>query len=340
MAFRPQCTRIGMSFVAESAYGTQVAAGSIDKLYEPLEPVLPNWTQTRIDDAEDIKGHEFPENTGLDIVTAQDCEIPFSFPASYSIVGLLFSFMLQDMTVTGTADPYTHEVHIVDACSSDQLDSTTWMLGFIGDTDSYHIAKGLIINELTLTMDNQGRLVISGTAFTDGSMTFDNSYTFPTTTAHGTDFLLGTDCDFKMDASGGSPTTRASIFRGFELTLSNNLDQADGRSNIAAVSGPTLSSLRFGNRAVSLMTHFEGYHSDEFYDLWLNKTNQEIVVECVKSASRSFSMTATYARVANINESFDGIRNVIDVEWKLFYDDTPAAPAVFTIKNADAAYVT
>ncbi len=333
MPTRPQCTKVVMSYHAETAYGTALAEVDIDKLFEPNEPILMDLTQTRIDDAATIKGYEFPRDTALDVVTAQDVSIPFSFPCSCSLAGMLYSLAL-GLYPGGSANGslFDHLFKALVACTTDTLPSTSWIMGLTPSTmtESIMLAKGVMINELKLTLDSPGRLTLSGTAFSDGEIAAvadPGSYTWPTTSAHSI-WLTGAMGDMTIDSGGGANSVKTSL-RGFDFTISNNLDLADGRSNVVNA-GVYLDSLRFGNRAYSLVARFEGHQGDTRWNYMMNETVLAVVVTVLVptgvNAGAGITITFPHIKVASVKQSFDGIRDVIEVTFKPFYDADIESP--------------
>jgi hypothetical protein len=85
-------------------------------------------------------------------------------------------------------------------------------------------------------MENQSWLTVSGTAFSDGTLTDQAAFVWPTTSA-AVNIINGTQSDFLTVNEGGSPeVSKKAKLRGFEIAINNNLDLADGRSNIANAS--------------------------------------------------------------------------------------------------------
>lgn len=486
MASRPQCNAIAMTFTSEAAYGTAVSNGNIDKRFDPQEPIILGLTKTKVDDADRIKGHEFPTNPAAkDIIIARDIEIPFSFDASVELLGLMAALFFGADSVAGSTPNFTHTFKAANLCTIDQFPSMSWFLGLIGDTASFIKVKGILINELRLVLDSQGFLTLSGTAMSDGSLNPDSAYVFPTT-EHPVDYIVGTEADFLSidgrigvdaclveDDSGASfvdettdansaaaadvtlltpmdtddaifigrnkqfssisflistqgagdaveaetiweysqgsdswgtltgvvdgtvaftaatgeqiltfdiPTdwatdtinslgphywirlrctaldvwntttplmtqignaltqvSKKTKLRGFELSMSNNLDVADARSNVAAA-GVNLASLRSGNREYSLTVTVEGHQGDEFWEDMDLDMEKDIQISVAKNANRSIVIDFNTAKLENITQRFDGIRDVMDLQYKMFYNETDASPIVMIVKNGDAAY--
>lgn len=338
MAIRPQCSRMAMTFFKETTYGSGVPTGNINKLYEPNEPIIIELTQERIDDAETIKGHEFPLNTDLDIVVAQNISLPFAFPGTASVIGVLSAFTLGTDVVSGSTPNYVHTHKMGDLCVVDQLPSSAWILGLVGDPASIFKVKGVVINELTIVMDSPGRLTVSGTAMTDGTMTNEPSYVFPTISA-ANDPLLGSTGDFLWADYSITPlVSKKAKFRGFDFAINNNLDLADGRSNIATA-GKFLSSLRTGNRAITLTIRVEGHQGDEFWNEFIDEAVKDVQITVTASPDRMIDIRMKRCKVATAAQSFDGIRDVLELTFKPFYVVADATPIIVTVKNGDAAYL-
>jgi hypothetical protein len=342
MAIRPQCSRVVLSYYQESDltgspaadYGTQVPDSHIDKMFEPKEPVILDMTQNRIDDAAYIKGHEWPQDTNLDVVIAQDISIPFSFPMSLSLAGILYALALGSYSVAANgAGKYIHTMVALSACTLDQLPSSSWILGLIGDVNSKFLVKGVVVNELKLVLDNAGPLTLSGTAFTDGTLTAKPTFVFPTALSADV-YPVAATGDFKIDNASYKTT-----FRSFEFTISNNLDLADGRSNVINA-GIYLTELRFGSRAYALAVKMDGHQGSTIWNLWTAETIMELDVEVVYSATQKITINFPKVKIAQCKQSFDGIRDVLDVTFKIFYDTVDATPITVKVYNATPEYLT
>ncbi len=486
MASRPQCNAIAMTFTSEAAYGTAVANAAINKRFDPQEPIILGLTKTKVDDADRIKGHEFPTSpAGKDIIIARDIEIPFSFDASVELLGLMAAVFFGADAVAGSTPNFTHTFKAANLCVLDQFPSVSWFLGLIGDTASFIKAKGILVNELRLVLDSQGFLTFSGTAMSDGSLNPDAAYVFPTA-EHPIDYIVGTEADFlsvdgrigvdacliednsgasfvdettdansaaandvtfttpmdtedaiyvgrnkqfrsisfligtqgagaaveaetEWEYSQGSDTwgaltgvvdgtvaftaaageqilsfdipvdwatdtinslgphywirlrctaldvwdsitplvtqignaltqvSKKTKLRGFELSMTNNLDVADARSNVAAA-GVNLASLRAGTREYTLSVTVEGHQGDEFWQDMDLDMEKDIQISVTKNVNRSFVVDFNTCKLENITQRFDGIRDVMDLQYKMFYNATDLSPIVMTIKNGDAAY--
>jgi hypothetical protein len=339
MAIRQQCSRIAVPYIEETAYGTVIAPiTGVNKLFEPTEPALLEMNLDTMDDAALIKGHEFPVDSDLDVLIAQDVQVAFSFPSSLEVIGYLLAMALGNYVVAGVGDPYTHTCKTLDACTSDQLPSGTWVLGLIGDTASVHSIKGVCINELRITMENQSWLTVSGTAFSDGTLTDQAAFVWPTTSA-AVNIINGTQSDFLTVNEGGSPeVSKKAKLRGFEIAINNNLDLADGRSNIANA-GTTLDSLRFGDRKITFTVTVEGHIGDEFWADFEARQMKQVTINVIATAvTKELTVTSKNCRIVNAVPGFDGIRDTLTLTYKLYYNATDAAPCIFKVYNAVADY--
>ena len=336
-AKRPQCTRMAASYYVETQYGLAFNDSGINKLFPPNEPMLFEITQTREDDTETIKGYEFPYDPDEDVIISQDIAVPFNFRAYLNVLGWLFSLISGTDSVVDSSPVYTHTFKIQDACVDDQPPSTNFVAGFVGDTASYYKFKGVCINELKITVDGPGVAQVTGSFQTDGEPDVDNTFSWPSP-SDAADVVSGVDADFLMDDYGGSPTSYKTKFMGAEFTLNQNLDVADGRKNFAN-SSVYLDSLRFGDRAITLMVKMQGHQGDEFWQDFIAKTAKDIELTLTLSASRSFSFRCKKVTIASIRPGFDGIRDMNEITYKAYYEDADSSPWVVTIVNGDAAYL-
>ncbi len=338
MAVRPQCVKIATSLKKETAYGTAITPDTnIDQLWTPNEPVLLEMSQERSDDAELIKGHEFPADPAKDIVFAQDVQIPFSFPSSLEAIGGLMAWATGADAPSGVSPNFTHQYKAQDLCAGDQYLSTNWILGFVGDTASFKLVKGLIVNELRIAYNGQGYLTVSGTAFCDGTLTDKPAFTFPATSAF-VDFILGNQGDFLTADAGSGLVSKLAKFRGFEFGINNNLDVGDARTLVAA-GGKFLPELRPGNREYSLTVSVEGHQGDEFWIDYEAETEKDVQLTVTKNVNRSLDLRFRSCKISNISQSFDGIRDVNEITYKLFFNSTDNSPFLATVKNGIAEYL-
>ena len=333
-AILPACNRVGMSYEKESAYGTQVLEADINVMFEPLEPILIEPTFESFDDAALIKGHEFPEDKAKDILVSQDLSIPFRFPSSLPLIGMMFAFAMGTSAASGAPTDYVHIQKMKDLCTTGgrQLPSTSWIVGLLGDTASYWLCKGLCINEVSIGLDSVGWLPVTGTAMGDGSMTAASSYTWPTT-YDSADFVTNVHCDFKV-----ATVSKKALLRGFTFSVNNNLDLADARSQLAAA-GVLLGELPVGTREVSLTVTVAGHQGDEFWTAFTARTVQAIAIEVTVSSVRKLTIEFAECRISAIRPGYDGLRDTLEITYKSYYQSTDKSPVVVTVYNGVAEYL-
>jgi len=339
MGTRPFCNRMAMSVYKEASYGNSLDAASyIDQMFELQEPALIDPTLEFVDDASFLKGHEWPEDTGKRILVAQDAEIPFNFPSSLEVMGLLLAFACGEVSTSGSSD-FEHTITMQDACASgkDALPSTSVITGFLGDTASYLQFNGVMINELTINIDSQGWLPVTGTLYTDGEQVDASSYTFPTSFTS-SDFVTGANTTFSIGPYGGTYTNYSSIFRGLNFSINNNLDRGDARSNIGAA-GIYLSELRFGERQITFNVTVQGHQGDAQWDYLIDGATLMVKAYVEKSATRSIQIELPKCELGNITPGFDGMRDTLELQFDAFYDSTESSPVKLIVMNGVAEYL-
>jgi hypothetical protein len=345
IARRPQCTRLYASYYIETSYGVAFNDSAITKLFAPNDPVIFDIPQTREDDADIIKGYEFPYDETADVIVAQDVSAPITFRGYLNILGWMFSLITGTDTVVNSAPTYTHTFKIQDACVNDQPPSTNVITEFTNDTASYYKFKGVCLGELKITIDKPGVATVTGTLVGDGTVTPDNTYSGITTLTNA-DVVAGVDVgsafggDFKQGPYGGSLVSYKSLFMGADFTINNGLDVADGRLNFAA-NAKYLGSLRFNKRVVTLNVKVQGHQGDLFWVAFLAKTKLDVQLTAAPSATRSLDIRIQKCTIASIKQSFNGIRDQNEITYKAYYESTGSinSPWVVTILNGDAAYL-
>ncbi|MDP4272615.1 MAG: hypothetical protein Q8909_21205, partial [Bacteroidota bacterium] len=163
--------------------------------------------------------------------------------------------------------------------------------------------------------------------------------TFPDASASA-DVLRGIQADFKTGyyGSAGSVTSKKSILMSAEFGINNNLDVADGRLMLASA-GIYLSSLRFGNRAVTLTVRVQGHQGDEFWQDYNADAIKQVELRLDVSASRYMIISIPKCKIASIKQSFNGIRDMNEITYKAFYETAESSPFIVTIRNGVADYL-
>lgn len=362
-----------MAYGREAAYGTFVpltaSPNDIYKRFHPREPILLNPTVEKVDDAERIKGHEFPTDpTNKDFIISRDLQIPFAFDASLELFGYLAASAMgvnvtdvNSYVHTAVAaiadDPATanvdesmpayqrHIMKVSDLCKVDAFPSSSWITGHEGSNKSIMLIKGVIINEMRLTLESKGWIGLTGTAYADGSMQSKtlvgspiSAYVFPDS-EHPNDYLRGTQATFSLANHGSNVVSRGNLLRGFEFAINNNLDLADGHG-IIGDANIFLSSLRAGTREYTLNVTLEGHQGDEFWEDYLNDVEKVVQIKIEKSnPDKLLQVDIPRCTIDTVTPGFDGIRDTLQLGFKLFFDSTEKSPVKIEVRNTDGAYV-
>lgn len=331
---RPQSNFLAVPYTKEAAYGTAIANGSIDKLFDLVEPVVVDTTQEYTFDNQMIKDNEFNVDTAYNAIISNDATLPMSFWASPELAALVFG---QALGVIGSSagPPYTHTITAITGSTSDQLASISALVGTRGDTNTYYKYAGCVPNEAKLSVDGRGRVGLTATYFSDGSVSQQTSFTIPakaTVTP-----LFGKDSTFGIANAGTSVSSASTLLRGFEFTWNNNLSREDNRGMITA--GVNLTTLRFGDRSCQLMLKIQSNKGDAYHTRFTAKTLSNIEVSCVSGAT-SILISIPRCLITGYKDSFDGIRNVAELTITPYTTTTSThTPCTITIVNTIAAYL-
>jgi len=342
MAIRPRCTRVALSYNIQTDYTTALADAKINKVFEPIDPIVPTVEIERFNDGDILKPVEWPEST--DVIVGQSVNIPFNFPLSSELAGMLLANAMGTYSVTGTAAPYTHTIKPVLPCasgSSDQLPATGVIMGAPSDTNSILKFKGVIPNDLTITADNRNRATISGTLYTDGEVTYATSYTFaaPESVKH----IAGRMADFKIADHGSEPTSKSTVLMSATFSYNNNLNVDDARALLAyPTDSRYLGQLRFGEREISMTVKVNAHPaSDEtFWTDFINAKMKVAVLSFTYDTNNTIEIKFPKCKITAVTAGFDGIRDTLELTLTPFYDSTTGvtAPVVVTIKNSVSGY--
>ena len=312
-ALRPQNNLIVMANTPkEAAYGTAVADGSITKWYPISEPVNVEVMQERVYDTEHIKGHEFALDTAQQTTLFQDATVPVTFPASAETAGLLYSLALGTVGTTG-AGPYVHTITAQAGTTSDQLPSTSFVVGTRGQTATYWKYKGACVNEVKYSCENRGRNTLSATFFTDGTETDASAFTLPTAVTATVPFW-GKNATFQMANSGSALVSYTTLLRSFEVTLNNSLSREDAHSLIGG--GTSLTALRFATRSMGFTVKIWGSKGDAFYTSdFLSATLKDVELKVTNGSNDYLTFNFDRCLITDVKSSFDDIRNVLELTF-------------------------
>jgi hypothetical protein len=332
---RPQSTKAVLSYNKESTYGTAVIDANITKMYDLIDPGLAEMTSEQLDDSVLIKGHEFASDPNYNITLSRDATIPLKFPCNAEICGWLFAFGLGTYGVSG-AGPYIHTITPQDGTTSDQLPSTSIVQLIQGDTATYQKLKGVCVEEIKLAVQNRGRVDVTGTLFSDGSLTASAGFAIPGSKETVTP-IHGTGATFATADAPSAVVDKSSALRGWDFTWKNNLDRADARGMIST--GLYLPSLRFGSRSCSLTVKIQGNKGDQYWTDWFANTTKNVEITLVQGAD-IIKIAMPRCIITNIKDTFDGIRNVNEITYRVLTTTTSSKfPCTVTITNTIAAYL-
>ncbi len=338
MAIRPRCTRVALSHNKQSNFTTALANNLIDKVYEPIEPIVPSVELERFNDGDILKPVEWPEAT--DVIVSQTVNIPFNFPLSSELAGVLFSLAMGNYSVSGTG-PYVHTIKPVLPCTStDQLPATSIVMGAPSDTASIIKFKGVIPNELTITANDRNRVTIGGTFFTDGTVSYEPTFSFPSLAT--VNHVAGRMMVFSIADYGQALVTQEARTISATFTYNNNLDIEDARSLLAyPTEGKYIGELRFGDREISCSVTITGHpaSNDAFWTDFLNATAKVARLKFTYDANNYIQVDLPKCKITGVTAGFNGIRDTLELTLTPFYDSVTSAPVIITISNGVSGYL-
>ena len=68
-------------------------------------------------------------------------------------------------------------------------------------------------------------------------------------------------------------------------------------------------------------------------------TEKDVQILVTKDANRELDVNINSCVIENITQRFDGIRDVMDLQYKMFYNTVDNSPIQFIVRNGDAAYL-
>jgi hypothetical protein len=339
-ALRPQSNFVIMAHTPkEASYGTVVSAGSIVDMFPLQAPTMAEFKKTRVDDMAQIKGHEFALDTAQLTTTAQDVSFPLSFPAAAETAAMLFAFGLGSVSMSGSGDPYSATITAQNGTVSDQLPSTSIVMGVKGQTGTYKEYKGCVMNEVKFGVENRGRASLTATVMSDGTETDASAFTIPSAVSATSPFW-GKNATIAIGNAGSGTTDYSALLQSFDVTWNNNLSLEDAHSLIAA--GPTLNVLRFGTRTCSLSIKLWGSIADSFYASdFQSDTLKDIEISVTNSANRLITFSFSRCIIDTVKPTFSSIRNVLELTIKPFVitASTGISPVSILVKTANATYL-
>lgn len=335
---RPQLTKLVLSYVKEAAYATAVVDGSITKRFDMLAPGLAQIDIERIDDAQVIKGHEFMRDVAFNTLVNQGATKPFEFVASAELLGLLLAMGLGKIATSG-AGPYVHTITALDSAVTDQMPSISLVEAITGEAGTFQKYIGVVVNEIKIDCQSRGRIVVSGNFLTDGSQTAKPAFSIPAT-VETTNPLSGKDVIFQTCDSGGTLADLSALLRGVTFGWNNNIDLGDARGQISGT--PYLGSARYGaTRVPTLTVKLWGSVGDQQWLDYIAGTLKRVVVNFFGPNSTQTAIDIARCKIKSAKPGFDGIRNVLEIEYELFSTTTSSVtPVTITVTNGVVGYLT
>lgn len=344
---RPACSVVIFSYKKQSAYGAALVDADIDKRFEPLEAVIPEVTLERFSDGDFVKPIEWPNDNTADVISAQNCQVGFTFPLSLELAGLVFAHGLGGYAVTGASAPYTHTYKPMLPCTDgEQLPAMSFIAGFpeTGVHTSLLKYTGALPNEFTISADNRSYVNFSGTFITDGKLTnVGSAYSVPAASS-AVNFPAGRQVVFSIVDEGGTLVSQASKTLQASFSYNNNLAVDDARALLAhPADSKFLGELKYGMRDMRMNVTLQGHPTNStITNLWkdyLAGTMKKAQLSFTISESALLTIDLSRCKIINARAGFSGLRDTLELEIAPFYDSVTSAPVVIVVKNAIAAYL-
>lgn len=336
---REKCNKIALSDHIESAYGTALALGDLDQGFEPKQVILPEPEQEFATNEDEINGTDFATDAANVAVLTKDLRIPFVFPVSLELLGIIFSLGTNSDAVSGVG-PYTHIFKPQSLCGTGAFPSSGAMLGFAGRTATYQQVKGLVPSEFGLRYTERGRGEVFGTFLTDGSFTPQVGYSFPASSA-AINYIESNLLEIETGDTGGALSSIKSTFVGMEFQHNNNIDVDGARQLIAVNSTGLLPDAEPGNRSVSLSLTVQADPLGTAYETDFQSAQEKEIklTGTIVAVTTEFILHIRSAIIESLRPRFNGLRPVKEITYKVFENSTDSAPWTMTVYNSVASYL-
>lgn len=345
MGVIPTCVRLVTALTKETAYGTGIADGSLDKMFHIINPDLPEITLDTIDDQAFIRGHEFlDDNTAFKILFQNVTFSLTGVPLSAEFLGWLLAAAMGNITSAQimTSGDYDHTAKIQDKCTSDQLPSRTLGLLYAGSLSVSKKYTGCVIDSWTIRITEKGFVTCDVSFITDGKELDGSAITVPTA-FHSENFYFGVDNTLKYADFEASLVDNSAKFAGMEITYNNNhlVEEAKNRSLKTQTS---LTELRMGDRTIEVSLTLYIDETDQAYIDALAATRKVIeltVTGPTLSGGNDSDMVITIpqARWIPAGRTFDGTKRTISFNHMLYNDSTEGTPLKIKTTTRDVVYI-
>jgi hypothetical protein len=88
-----------------------------------------------------------------------------------------------------------------------------------------------------------------------------------------------------------------------------------------------------------LKVGIEGHQGDEFWLDYVAGNQSELMVRLYKAVGNFLEIDVQTARISECACSFDGIRDVLDLTFKIYYNTGTSTPVTITVENSVANYM-
>lgn len=329
--------KTAVSTKAESAYGTAVANGDFDKLFNfGVEWPADNFFKEGLR----VCGGEF--DTAMETLT-KDVTLSLGGRVYPDSIAWVLSYVLGTYSVAGAGDPYTHtnkKLVIPDYT----LDSFSLMRYYDASTNLFFKYKGCQMNSFSIGGAYDGAnaaLNWNATALTDGTRTeVTSGYTQPSCVEENC-YRTG-DITITLSNYGGSAISSLD-FQSFSFNISNNLETDPRRSGTAVAQAREI-----GERSFTASLSVIGTPSDTIDDLWqaASESYLALTISCANPTSnRVLTFTAPKMAIANLGVGFSrsNRKHTHELTFNCLLDNTSGttianSPWYATVQTGTATY--
>lgn len=344
MGTRPECNVLVTALTKETAYGTATADGSLLSKFHLMEPAVSEPALETTDDNDLLKEHEFPEATAAYKILFTDHIFDLAnIPASAEFLAWILAraFGLTTSSQIATSGDYNHVAKLLAVCTADQLPSSTIGVVWKGSTAVSRKYKGVVPDNLTIRLQDRGRLIVGTRLISDGDEADGSGIAVPAT-FKSANFLFGKDGLLEIGDAGGGLTDYSDIFRSFEFTLNNNLD-VESAKRFTLNTDTVLPELRVGRRTIAVTLTLK---ADEEHVLYKTKAKTAVLQHLKLTVDgpalaggndADFILDIPRCMLKFRRKPFDGTLRTIEFEVVPFYSSADASPIITTVTTRDAA---
>lgn len=318
----------------EGTYGTQIAdAALLDHV--PVSEVA--FTKPEIKyrtDEEEINGY-----LGASEAEQEDRMFSGSIKcqASVETITAFLIWALQNLSTSGSGDPYTHTLKFPSVCTLNPVSfSFIEMLDCSGATGTNKLYKGVCVDQIVIEGNGKQRVMLTVTFKTDGSETAKGSFTAPGA-AITRKKLLGSHAVLQLGTAGGSLTNYSSLLRTWKITINCGLVVPPNASNSTYVT-----EMQYGDKRPKIDFEFS-LKCDKSHTLYAAAdagTLYQISFALDPSVSPARSVTLTMANGFLVAEPGRENREPrMNFKFNELHNSTNVGPATFVCKTANATYL-